>query len=176
MADRELVLVPVGEWDPSLWSEKALTEALDFGRYRISRVDGSIKLIISDDQIGKENQEYDINKQIKLLEERFGVEFILVKKIIGAEKGYIRRTAEEFAAGAEPVRGGGSHRMSNVGLPLTDELREATKATAEAMGVKYTNWMRAALRKALREGVDVEMELATPIEVEIPQPVRPDRD
>lgn len=170
MAGQDLILVPANDSDASRWSVEALSTALDLGNFEINNDHGIIEIKVKNIETSNNSIKYDINKELIRLEEKFGVKFILVKRVIDAEKGYVRRTAEQFAAGAEPVRGGGSHRMTNVGLPLTYELREVTKATAEAMGVKYTNWMRAALRKALREGVDVEKELSTPIEVEVPEP------
>lgn len=173
MADSELVLVPVGEWDPSLWSETTLMEALDFGRYRINRVDGSIKLIISDDQIGNGQIKYDINKAIDKLEEKHGVKFILVKRIIDSEKGYVRRTAEQFAAGAVPSKPGYSHRLKSAGLKVTGELHEAIKAAAELHNVDRNEFMRAAIRAALRRGIDVQYELETPVEVDLPEPEEP---
>lgn len=85
--------------------------------------------------------------------------------ILEPEKKYIRRTADDFRAGAEPVRGSGSHRLSTLKVTTTGELERAVKEAADASGVKFTIWARAAFRKALREGMDIDFELNTAVEV-----------
>jgi hypothetical protein len=85
---------------------------------------------------------------------------------IPPEKRYVRRTADEFKAGAEPVRESGSHRFVRQSVTLTPELVEASKNEAESQGVPFTVWVRAAVRKALRDGLDVETELGTEINLD----------
>lgn len=91
-----------------------------------------------------------------------------ITRIIPPEKKYIRRTAEEFAEGAQPVRSSGSHRMVNAGLLLTPDLKTASVEAAGMHGVGFADWVRAALRKALREGMNPHFELGTEIELEAP--------
>lgn len=93
---------------------------------------------------------------------------VIVKTIL-PEKRYVRRTADEFKAGAEPVRESGSHRFVRQSVTLTPDLIEAAKAESAAQGVPFTVWVRAAVRKALREGLDVETELSTQIDLDNPE-------
>lgn len=89
--------------------------------------------------------------------------------IIPAEKTHVRRTKDEFEAGATPLSQT-SYRMKKIGVLATPEVIQAVDASAARSGVKQSQWMRAAIRKALREGVDVDFELETPIEVAAPDP------
>jgi|GEM_PF-5085554 len=77
----------------------------------------------------------------------------------------VRRTAEEFAAGAKPVKGSGSHRLVEQKIRLTPELRNAIREAAQIADCTDVMWVRAAARKALREGIDVEHELSTTVEL-----------
>jgi predicted HicB family RNase H-like nuclease len=90
------------------------------------------------------------------------------------EKKYVRRTAEEFAAGAEPVRGYGSHRLSQFSLKTTPELHEAAKAAADQAGVTFVEWARAAFRLALRTEMDPHLELGSNFTVVISDDPAPD--
>jgi len=94
-----------------------------------------------------------------------------IVRIIPKEERYVRRTTEEFKAGAEPVRDSGSHRMKATNVLLIPELHTAIKQAAKKNDVTLSLWLRAALRKALREGVDVQRELDTEIVLgELSQP------
>ncbi len=88
-----------------------------------------------------------------------------IRRYIPPEQKYVRRTTEEFKAGAEPVRDGGSHRLKQVALTVSPELHTVVKEQASAEGVSFIFWVRAATRKALREGIDVKKELETPVEI-----------
>lgn len=87
--------------------------------------------------------------------------------IIPAEEKYVRRSRDDFEAGAKPVVGD-SVRMERISLLLSPELLAAASRVADDADTKRTYWLRAAIRKALREGVDVQYELETPIKLEAP--------
>ncbi|PHR92425.1 MAG: hypothetical protein COA69_08610 [Robiginitomaculum sp.] len=87
------------------------------------------------------------------------------RKTILPEQKYVRRTTEEFAAGAKPVRGTGSHRMKRVGFQLSFELIDELQKEANAQGVSISDYYRASIRKALRDNMDVEFENKTPITI-----------
>ena len=68
-----------------------------------------------------------------------------------AEVKYVRRTAAEFHAGAEPLRPGqDSHRMSRIALSVTPEIYDAIKFLKRDSGLDQTRVLRAALRYAIR--------------------------
>lgn len=108
----------------------------------------------------KGNKSVDVSDISKVAEEEF--EEANIRRIPPEEK-YVRRTAEDFKAGAEPVRGSGSHRFVRPKVTITPELNEAAKAAAKSADVAYTVWIRAAIRKALRQGLDVDHELSSEI-------------
>lgn len=89
------------------------------------------------------------------------------------EQKYVRRTAKEFKAGADPVVGRGSHRLVEQKLSFTPELLAAAKDAAEKAGVPLTMWARAAFRKALRDSMDVNFELETAVTIPV-QPNEPE--
>jgi len=175
MASQELILVPASDSDAALWSIEALSAALDLGSFEINTDHGILNIKIKQIETSNDSIGYDTDIVLARLEEKFGVKFILVKRIVDADKRYVRRTAEEFAAGAVPARGGTSHRLKSVGLKLSEDMREAIKGTALKLGVEQNEFMKAAIRQALRDGVRVRYELETPIEVELPEPDEPGR-
>lgn len=92
---------------------------------------------------------------------------------LAPERAYVRRTAKEFAAGAEPVTVSGSHRLKQVALTLTPDLHAAAKQAAEQADIKFVEWVRAAIRGALRNGMDARYELDTPVEIEAEDSANP---
>lgn len=89
------------------------------------------------------------------------------RKIIPAEQRYVRRTAEDFANGAALPKKGQSYRLHSVGLRITEDLSDAVTIAAANHGVGKAEFMRAALRYAIRNGIDVRHELNTPIEIDV---------
>ncbi len=143
--------------------EEKLKEALLQGTYEVSLQDGvlNLRIVEENDKIPLKGDDLDLAD----ISEKYGVE---IKTIyIPSEEKYVRRTKDEFKAGAEPVSGT-SHRMTKVGAYVLPELEEAAKCDATSHGVKFAQWMRAAMRKALREGIDPEHELTSPVHY-IPQ-------
>lgn len=81
----------------------------------------------------------------------------------------VRRTAKDFAEGAKPVEGWGSHRLVESKIRVIPEVKHMIKLLAGDGRGAETLWMRAAFRKAIREGLNVEEELSTEINTaEIP--------
>jgi len=80
--------------------------------------------------------------------------------IVPAEKGYVRDPKGEFN---DTRQSSYSPRMKRVGVLLTPEMIEGLNICVDLAGTKQSNWIRAALRKAMREGVDVEYELENEI-------------
>lgn len=68
-----------------------------------------------------------------------------------AEVKYVRRTAAEFRAGAEPIAPGqNSHRMTRTSLMLSPEMIKSIKMLGDVSDVDRMKWIRAAIRFALR--------------------------
>lgn len=84
-------------------------------------------------------------------------------KEIAPEKKYVRRTTEEFKAGAEPVRKTASHRFIRTNISMNPEVKTAAEAFAKQQGLTLSEWVRAAMRKALRDGMDGSHELDEPV-------------
>lgn len=89
-------------------------------------------------------------------------------KTLPPEKRYVRRSAKDFKAGAEPVIGRGSHRLVEQKLTLTPELLAAAKEAAKDSEIPFAVWARAAFRKALRDSMDPAYELETEVEIAPP--------
>lgn len=95
---------------------------------------------------------------------------------LGPERKYVRRTFDEVRASTSVVPEGQSHRFTQFSLKTTPELHEAAKAAAEASGVTFAEWARAAFRKALRDNMDAKHELSEPVRVAIPDSPKADLD
>ena len=84
------------------------------------------------------------------------------------ERKYVRRTAEEFRAGAEPVRAGGSsHRMVRTTVHLTPEIKAGVAALSDNYGLDQMKVIRAALRYALKNIDDFDPQAALDDDFEI---------
>ncbi|MCJ2187894.1 hypothetical protein [Novosphingobium beihaiensis] len=89
--------------------------------------------------------------------------------IIPAEQRYVRRTKKQFSESAAPLSDA-SYRMKKLGVLAIPEIIDAVGQSSAHLGVDQAQWLRAAIRKALREGLDVDYELDTPIEFSVPTP------
>lgn len=87
-----------------------------------------------------------------------------LKLTIEPDKKYVRRTAQEFAEGAKPVRGK-SHRFDQKLVSLDPDVKQIAEILAKQQGISLTEWVRASMRKALRDGMDANRELAEPITI-----------
>ncbi len=123
----------------------------------------------SSQKLKKENENATIKDVVDIITKELPEEKLkrVIPTNLPPEEKYVRRTAEDFAAGAKPVRGSGSHRMIPHSLKLSPELSAIAKEEAERAGVSLALWIRAAMRKALREGIDVQFELEEPVEISI---------
>lgn len=96
-----------------------------------------------------------------------GVTFV---KHITPEKGYVRRTSDEFEAGAKPIPSGkNSHRMERIVTQVTPSILQVIEELRVSSNTTRSDWLRAAIRYALRnaEDFDPSDELATEFTVEI---------
>lgn len=90
-----------------------------------------------------------------------------LKVKIEPEKKYVRRSAEEFQKGAKPVTGG-SHRFQRINVSLNPDVKAVAEFLADKQGINLSEWIRAAMRKALREGMDAKWELSETVELTDP--------
>ena len=92
-----------------------------------------------------------------------------MKKIrVGADTGYVRRTAEQFAAGAKPARDGSHRYTKSILLTMTPEMEAAIKLMAERQGIPARNWLRGVAKHALANGINASEALGSEAEFEVP--------
>ena len=86
--------------------------------------------------------------------------------VFGPEKRVVRRTSRDFKAGAEPSTGE-SYRFKNVGVSMTPELHEFAKIIAEQHDMPFKAYARAALRYAMRHGMNPHEELESQLKISL---------
>jgi len=119
------------------------------------------------------NSRKDGNKALSLedIVEKFKSSGLELDKLNGklyleAEKKHVRRTAEEFAAGAVPSTPGKSQRLFSLRIGIVHELNELISREAELQGVDRSDYVRAALRYALENQIDAKKVLNSRIELD----------
>ena len=84
--------------------------------------------------------------------------------VLEPERKRVRRTKAEFEAGATPSVAGKSERLHPVHVGVTRPMLEIIQHELERQNVDLADFVRGALRAALRHSIDVKQELATEIE------------
>jgi len=78
----------------------------------------------------------------------------------------VRRTAEDFAAGAIPSRAGKSYRLYALRVGIPHELNKLISQEAALHSMDKSDYVRAALRFALANQMDARAALDSEIELD----------